>query len=65
MSEDLEVDDDVFLEEGVLYCICGNPVEADDAPRLIEREAGREFIACPTCEMKHFAESGKFRLDEE
>jgi hypothetical protein len=64
MSEDLEVEDDVFLEEGVLYCLCGNPIESEDAGGLVEREAGREFIACPTCDMKHFAESGHFRFDE-
>jgi len=64
MSGELDVDDDVFIEEGVLYCICGNPVEADEARGLIESEAGREFIACPTCDMKHFAEGGKFKLDE-
>ena len=64
MSEGLEVEDDVFLEEGVLYCVCGNPIEAEDAGGLIEREAGKEFVTCPTCDMKHFAEGGKFRLDE-
>jgi hypothetical protein len=65
MSDELEVEDDVFLEEGVLYCTCGNPIEADDAGGLIERAGGREFISCPSCDMKHFAESGRFRLDEE
>jgi hypothetical protein len=65
MSDDLEVEDDVFLEEGVLYCTCGTPIEAEDASGLIERTGGREFITCPSCDMKHFAESGRFRLDEE
>lgn len=64
MSEDLEVDDDIFMEEGVLYCVCGTPVEAEDAKGLIDRDEGREFILCPSCDMKHFAEGGKFRLDE-
>jgi hypothetical protein len=31
---------------------------------LLDRDAGREFVCCPTCDMKHFADSGKFRLDE-
>lgn len=65
MSDELEVEDDVFLEEGVFYCTCGNPIEAEDATSLIEKEAGKEFVACPTCDMRHFAETGKFRLDEE
>jgi hypothetical protein len=64
MSDDLEVDDDIFLEEGVLYCVCGNPIEAEDAGGLVEREGRREFITCPSCDMKHFAETGKFRLDD-
>ncbi len=64
MSDDLEVEDDIFLEDGVLYCICGNPIEAEDASSLIVAEGRREFIACPTCDMKHFAETGKFKLDE-
>lgn len=64
MSDELEVEDDIFLEEGVLYCICGNPIEADDASGLVNRDAEREYVSCPTCDMKHFAESGKFRLDE-
>lgn len=64
MSEELEVEDDVFLDEGVLYCICGNPIEAEDASGLIEREGSREFIVCPTCDMRHYAEGGKFRLDD-
>jgi hypothetical protein len=65
MSDELEVEDDVFLEEGVLYCTCGNPIEADDASGLIERLGGREFVSCPSCDMKHFAEGGRFRLDED
>ena len=65
MSDELEVEDDVFIEEGVFYCTCGNPIEAEDATGLIERDAGREFVACPTCDMKHFAEGGKFRIDED
>jgi hypothetical protein len=64
MSAELEAEDDVFLEEGVLYCICGNPIEAEDAGRLLEREGGREFVTCPACDMRHYAETGKFRLDE-
>ena len=65
MSDDLEVEDDVFLEEGVFYCTCGNPIEAEDAKGRIEREAGKEFVSCPTCDMRHFADSGHFRLDED
>lgn len=65
MSDEIEVDDDVFLEEGVLYCTCGTPVEAEEAPGLVQKEAGREYIACPMCDVKHFADSGKFRLGEE
>ena len=65
MSDDLEVEDDVFLEEGVFYCTCGNPIEAEDASGLIEKEAGKEFVACPTCDMKHFADSGRFRMGED
>ena len=64
MSDELEVEDDVFLEGGVLYCTCGHPIDAEDASGLIERSAGREFVLCPTCDMKHFAEGGHFRLDE-
>ncbi len=64
MSEELEVDDDVFLEEGVLYCICGNPIEAEDASGLIEKDGGREYVTCPTCDMRHYAEGGKFLFDE-
>ena len=64
MSEDLECEDDVFLEEGVLYCTCGHPIEAEDVAPLIAKLAGKEFVACPTCEMRHFADSGRFRLDE-
>ena len=65
MSDDLEVEDDVFLEEGVFYCTCGNPIEAEDAAGLIEKESGKEFVACPTCDMKHFADSGRFRMGED
>jgi hypothetical protein len=65
MSDELEVEDDVFLEEGVFYCTCGNPIEAEDASGLIEKEGGKEFVACPTCDMKHFADSGRFRLGED
>lgn len=64
MSDELEVEDDVFLEEGVFYCTCGNPIEADDASSLVAREEGREFVSCPACDMKHFAESGNFKLDD-
>jgi len=64
MSDDLEVEDDVFLEEGVLYCTCGNPIEADDVGGLITKEAGKEFVECPTCDMRHYAEGGQFRLDD-
>ncbi len=63
MSDEIEVEDDVFLEEGVLYCHCGNPIDADDAPHLVEKEAGREFVACPTCDIKLYADTGKFRFD--
>ncbi len=65
MSDELEVEDDIFLEEGVLYCTCGNPIEADDAQSLIDKQAGKEFVACPTCDMKHFAESGHFKIDDD
>lgn len=65
MSDELEVEDDVFLEEGVFYCTCGNPIEAEDASGLIDKEAGKEFVACPTCDMKHFADSGRFRFGED
>ena len=65
MSDELEVEDDVFVEEGVFYCTCGNPIEAEDANGLINKESGKEFVACPTCDMKHFAEGGTFKLDEE
>ena len=65
MSDELEVEDDVFVEEGVFYCPCGNPIEAEDASGLIEKEAGKEYVACPTCDMKHFADSGRFRLGED
>ena len=65
MSDELEVEDDVFLEQGVFYCTCGNPIEAEDATGLIERDGGKEFVSCPTCDMRHFAETGKFRLDED
>ena len=27
MSDELEVEDDVFLEAGVFYCTCGNPID--------------------------------------
>ena len=64
MSDEMEVEDDVFLEEGVLYCTCGSPIDADDADGLIDRSTGREFVSCPTCDMKLFADSGHFRLDD-
>ncbi len=64
MSGDLDVEDDVFLDGGVLYCVCGQPIEADEAQAMIEREANREFITCPACDMKHYADSGKFKLDD-
>jgi DNA-directed RNA polymerase subunit RPC12/RpoP len=63
MSDEIEVDDDIFLEEGVLYCTCGTPVEAEEASGLLQKEAGREYIACPSCDVRHFAESGKFRME--
>ena len=63
MSDELEVEDDVFLEDGVFYCTCGNPIEEEDASGNISREAGKEFVACPTCDTKHFAEGGRFRFD--
>ncbi len=62
MSDELEVEADIFLEEGVFYCSCGNPIEAEDA--TIEKQAGKEFVSCSTCDMKHFADSGRFRLDD-
>ncbi len=62
MSEDLEVDNDVFLEGGVLSCICGQAIEEEEA--IIETEGGKQFIACPTCDMKHWAEGGVFRLED-
>jgi len=64
MSDELEIEGDVFLEEGVFYCTCGNPIEAEDAQGMIERQAGKEFVTCPTCDMKHFADTGRFQLDE-
>lgn len=64
MSDELEVEDDVFLEQGVFYCTCGNPIEGQDASGMIKREAGKQFVACPMCDTKHFAESGKFLVDE-
>ena len=64
MSEELDVESDVFLEGGVFYCICGQPIEPEEAPALIERDGIREFVACPTCDMRFFADSGKFQLDE-
>ena len=48
MSDELEVEDDVFLEEGVFYCTCGGPIEAEDADSLINKQSGKEFVACPT-----------------
>lgn len=65
MTDDLEVESDVFLEDGVFYCTCGTPIEAEDATGLIEKEAGKEFVACPACDMKHFADSGRFRLGDD
>jgi hypothetical protein len=65
MSDELEVEDDIFLEEGVLYCTCGTPIEAEDAQGLINKEGGKEFVTCPACDMKHFAESGHFRVDDD
>jgi hypothetical protein len=64
MSEDLDVESDVFLEGGVLYCVCGQPIEPEEAADLIEREGSREFVSCPTCDMRHFADDGKFQLDD-
>lgn len=65
MSDELEIEDDVFLEEGLFYCTCGNPIEAEDASGLIEKQAGKEYVACPTCDMKHFADSGRFRMGDD
>jgi hypothetical protein len=64
MSEELEAEDDVFLNEGVLYCVCGQPIEAEDVRGLIAQTGEREFVSCPTCDMRYYAEGGKFRLDE-
>ncbi len=64
MSEDLDVESDVFLEGGVLYCVCGQPIEPDEVPGLMQRDGIREFLSCPTCDMKLFADSGQFRLDD-
>jgi len=63
MSDELDVEDDIFLEEGVFYCTCGNPIEAEDA--TIEKQAGKEFVSCATCDMKHFADSGQFQVGED
>ena len=65
MSDEFEVEDDIFLEAGMFYCSCGNPIEGEDASSMIQREAGREFVSCPTCDMKHFAESGSFKMDDD
>ena len=65
MSDELEVEADIFLEEGVFYCTCGNPIEAEDVTSKIAKEAGKEFVTCPTCDMKHFADSGQFRLGDD
>jgi hypothetical protein len=62
MSDEIDVEDDVFLEEGVLYCHCGNPIEAEDVSSLIQNQAGREYVTCPICDMKYFADSGKFSI---
>ena len=64
MSDELEVEDDIFLEEGVFYCTCGNPIEAEDVTSKIGKEAGKEFVTCPSCDAKHFADSGRFRLGD-
>ena len=64
MADGLDAESDVFLLEGVLYCLCGNPIEADDAQGLVQREQGKEYVACPTCDMKYFAETGQFQFDE-
>lgn len=63
MSDELEVEDDVFLEGGVFYCTCGNPIEGQDSG-MIKRAAEKQFIVCPMCDTKHFAESGEFLVDE-
>ena len=47
MSEDLEVDDDVFLEGGVLSCICGQALEEEEAIPLIKTEARPEVSQLP------------------
>ncbi|TDI42133.1 MAG: hypothetical protein E2P02_13575 [Acidobacteria bacterium] len=64
MSDEMEIEDDIFLEEGVLYCTCGNPIEEEDASGMIQKESGRQFVTCPACDTKHFAEGGQFVLDE-
>ncbi len=64
MSDELEVEADVFLEEGVFYCTCGNPIEAEDVSSKIAKEGGKEFVSCPSCDMKHFADTGRFRLGD-
>ena len=64
MSDEMEIEDDIFLEEGVLYCTCGNPIEEEDASGMIQKESGRQFVTCPSCDTKHFAEGGQFVLDE-
>jgi hypothetical protein len=65
MSDELEIEDDIFLEEGLFYCTCGNPIEAEDVDGQIEKQAGKEFVSCSTCDMKHFADSGRFKLGDE
>lgn len=64
MADGLDTEADIFLMEGVLYCLCGNPIEADDAQGWIKKEQGKEFVACPTCDMKYFADNGLFQFDE-
>ena len=64
MSDEMEVKDDIFLEEGVFYCTCGNPIEGEDASSMIQKESGKQCVSCPTCDTKHFAEGGQFILDE-
>ena len=65
MSDEQEIESDVFLEEGVFYCTCGNPIEAEDATSLIEKQADKEFVSCPSCDTKHFADGGRFQLGDD
>ena len=65
MSDELEIEADIFVDEGVFYCTCGNPIEAEDVSGKIEKQGGKEFVSCPSCDMKHFADGGHFRLGDD